>query len=321
MQFEDFSQQHAYPLLERYRDQLCTFNDDIQGTAAVVVAAVIAATKVAKVLLKDQRVAVLGGGSAGCGISEQIIRAMVNEGLAEAEARSHFYIVDRNGLLHDGMSSLLPFQQKLTQPQDKLTHWKLENSRSISLLDVINNAKPTILIGVSGQPSQFTEPMVRAMSNYCQRPIIFPLSNPTSREEATPQDVLNWSAGRALVATGSPFDPVTIDGREIHIAQSNNSYIFPGVGLGVVAGKARRVTDSMMMAAAIALSDLAPAMITGEGRLLPELTSIREVSKHIAKAVILQGIREGHVDAMSEAQVEKAVKSTLWSPEYEPFEA
>ena len=321
LQFEDFSQQHAYPLLERYRDQLCTFNDDIQGTAAVVVAAVIAATKVAKVLLKDQRVAVLGGGSAGCGISEQIIRAMVNEGLAEAEARSHFYIVDRNGLLHDGMSSLLPFQQKLTQPQDKLTHWKLENSRSISLLDVINNAKPTILIGVSGQPSQFTEPMVRAMSNYCQRPIIFPLSNPTSREEATPQDVLNWSAGRALVATGSPFDPVTIDGREIHIAQSNNSYIFPGVGLGVVAGKARRVTDSMMMAAAIALSDLAPAMITGEGRLLPELTSIREVSKHIAKAVILQGIREGHVDAMSEAQVEKAVKSTLWSPEYEPFEA
>ena len=321
LQFEDFSQQHAYPLLERYRDQLCTFNDDIQGTAAVVVAAVIAATKVAKVLLKDQRVAVLGGGSAGCGISEQIIRAMVNEGLAEAEARSHFYIVDRNGLLHDGMSSLLPFQQKLTQPQDKLTHWKLENSRSISLLDVINNAKPTILIGVSGQPSQFTEPMVRDMSNYCQRPIIFPLSNPTSREEATPQDVLNWSAGRALVATGSPFDPVTIDGREIHIAQSNNSYIFPGVGLGVVAGKARRVTDSMMMAAAIALSDLAPAMITGEGRLLPELTSIREVSKHIAKAVILQGIREGHVDAMSEAQVEKAVKSTLWSPEYEPFEA
>lgn len=319
LQFEDFSQQHAYPLLQRYRDQLCTFNDDIQGTAAVAVAAVLAATKVAKIPLKDQRIAVLGAGSAGCGISEQIICAMVTQGLTEAEARSHFYLVDRNGLLHDGMKDLLPFQQAFAHPQQSLAKWTLEKPGNISLIDVINNIKPTILIGVSGQPSQFTEPLVRAMTTYCKRPIIFPLSNPTSKAEATPHDLLNWTEGLALVATGSPFDPVIVGGQTIDIAQSNNSYVFPGMGLAVVAGKARRVTDSMMMAAAIALSELAPAIETGKGRLLPELSTIRTVSQHIAKAAILQGIREGHVDAMSEEQIDKAIQKTMWSPKYEPF--
>ncbi len=321
LQFEDFAQQHAYPLLKRYRDQLCMFNDDIQGTAAVVVAAVLAATKVAKTPLKDQRIAVLGAGSAGCGISEQILSAMKNQGLTEADARSRFYLVDRNGLLLESMPDLLPFQQAFARPQHALGSWTLEHSGIISLLDVINNAKPTILIGVSGQPNQFTEPMVRAMANYCQRPIIFPLSNPTSREEATPSDLLKWTDGSALVATGSPFDPVTISGRKINIAQCNNSYIFPGMGLGLVAGKATRVTDNMLMAAAMALSELAPAVMTGEGRLLPELSTIRDVSQHIAKAVMLQGIRDGHVTGMNEAHIEKAIKNTMWSPQYDSFEA
>ena len=320
LQFEDFAQQHAYPLLKRYRDQLCTFNDDIQGTAAVAVAAVLAATKVAKVALKDQRIAVFGAGSAGCGISEQIIHAMITQGLTEAEARSHFYLIDRNGLLHDGMTELLPFQQPLALPQHSLANWTLEHPGKISLADVINNAKPTILIGVSAQPSQFTEPLVRAMAKYCQRPIIFPLSNPTSKAEATPHDLLNWTNGLALVATGSPFDPITINGHKIEIAQSNNSYIFPGMGLAAVAGKAKRITDSMMMAAAMALSELAPAIETGKGRLLPELSTIRTVSQHIAKAVILQGIREGHIATMTEAQIDKAIQTTMWVPKYEHFQ-
>ena len=320
LQFEDFAQQHAYPLLERYRDQLCTFNDDIQGTAAVAVAAVLAATRVANAPLKDQRIAVLGAGSAGCGISEQIVQAMVHQGLSEEEARSRFYLVDRNGLLDDSMTELLPFQRNFIRSKKSLQDWKLQQPGKCNLIDVINNAKPTILLGVSGQPNQFTETMVRTMANYCQRPIIFPLSNPTSRAEATPDDLLKWTKGQALVATGSPFDTVSIDGNPIDIAQCNNSYIFPGVGLGIVAGKARRVSDKMMMAAAIALSELAPAVRTGVGRLLPELSTIRDVSQHIAKAVILQGIREGHIDKMTEPQVDKAVHTTMWTPEYETFE-
>ncbi|RUR11675.1 NAD-dependent malic enzyme [Legionella sp. km772] len=319
LQFEDFAQQNAYPLLDRYKDQLCTFNDDIQGTAAVAVAAIIAATKVAKVPLKEQRIAVLGAGSAGCGISEQLVQAMIAQGLSEAEARTRFYLVDRNGLIHDGMTSLLPFQKGLVQAHEGLKNWHLNDPNNISLLDVITNANPTILLGVSGQPKQFTEQIVKAMSSYCARPIIFPLSNPTSRAEAVPEDLLKWSAGNALIAAGSPFEPVTINGSQISIAQCNNSYIFPGVGLGVVAGQATRVSNKMMMAAALALSDLAPAVKTGEGRLLPELSSIREVSKHIAKAVIVQAIAEGHVKKMDENEIDKVIEETMWVPRYHEY--
>lgn len=319
LQFEDFAQQNAYPLLDRYKDQLCTFNDDIQGTAAVAVAAIIAATKVSKTPLKDQRIALLGAGSAGCGISEQLVQAMIAQGLSETEARTRFYLVDRNGLLHNGMTTLLPFQKNLAQAHDSLKNWHVSDPNNISLLDVITNANPTVLLGVSGQPKQFTEQLVKAMSAYCPRPIIFPLSNPTSRAEAVPEDLLNWSAGNALIATGSPFDPVTINGKEFNIAQCNNSYIFPGVGLAVVAGQAKRVTNQMMMAAALALSDLAPAVKTGEGRLLPELSSIREVSRHIAKAVIIQAIAEGHVKPMDEKTIDKVIEDTMWTPRYQEY--
>lgn len=319
LQFEDFAQQHAYPLLERYKDQLCTFNDDIQGTAAVTVAAILAATHVTQEPLKNHRVAVLGAGSAGCGISEQLVQAMINQGLTETEARSKFYLIDRNGLLQDEMSELLPFQKKLAQSNKNLAQWHLKKPNHISLSDVINNAKPSILLGVSGQPNQFKEAMVKSMANYCERPIIFPLSNPTSRAEATPENLLTWTQGKALVATGSPFDAVIINGHEIHIAQCNNSYIFPGVGLGVVAGHAKRVTDKMMMAAAVALAELAPAIKTGGGQLLPELIHIRAVSAHIAKAVIVEAIHEGHIEPKSSTEIDKAIEETLWSPQYETF--
>ncbi|AMQ29355.1 TPA: NAD-dependent malic enzyme [Legionella pneumophila] len=319
LQFEDFAQQHAYPLLERYKNQLCTFNDDIQGTASVAVAAILAATRVTNTPLKEHRVALLGAGSAGCGISEQLVHAMMNQGLSEEEARSRFYLVDRYGLLHDEMTDLLPFQKGFVRSSTSLQNWKLEKKGEITLTDVINNAQPTILLGVSGQPNQFKEAMIKTMLSYCERPIIFPLSNPTSRAEAIPQDLLNWTAGKALIATGSPFEPVAINGHKIEIAQCNNSYIFPGVGLGVVAGQAKRVTDLMMMAAAVALSELAPAIKTGEGRLLPELNSIREVSQHIARAVILQGIKEGHIGPMNDNEIDDSIKRTMWTPQYEPY--
>ncbi len=319
LQFEDFAQQHAYPLLKRYQDKLCTFNDDIQGTAAVSVAAIVAATRVSGVPLKDMNVCILGAGSAGCGIAEQLVQVMITQGLTEEKARQHFFMVDRQGVIHNQMSSLLPFQKKLAQDVKYLKEMGLEPSKEISLLDITEKAKPSILLGVSGVPGLFSEEVIKSMAKHQQRPIVFPLSNPTSRAEAVPKNILNWTNGQALVATGSPFDPVTIDNQTIPIAQCNNAYIFPGMGLAVVASQAKRVSDSMMMAAALALSDLAPAVIEGKGRLLPELHTIRDVSCHIAEVVIKQGIKEGHIHSMNEDQIKQVIHETMWKPEYKEY--
>ena len=315
LQFEDFAQQNAYPLLERYRDKLCTFNDDIQGTASVVVAALLAAVKVSKVPWKDHRVVVLGAGSAGCGISEQLVRAFMEKGLSESAARKAFYLVDRNGLLHDEMHNLLPFQQALLQPFSLLKSWGFADKPCL-LVDVVAHAKPTILIGVSGQPNQFTEAVVRKMASYCKKPIIFPLSNPTDRSEAIPTYLYQWTAGRALVATGSPFIPVDWKGKSIEIAQSNNVYIFPGIGLAVLAANITRISDQMMLMAAFALSELAPAIQGGQGRLLPPVSDIRKVSLYIAKAIIKQAIKEGY-SKVEPKQIDALLKKTMWFPEYE----
>lgn len=315
LQFEDFAQQNAYPLLEKYRDELCVFNDDIQGTASVVVAAVLAAIKVSQVSLKDHRIAVFGAGSAGCGISEQLVQAFVLLGLTEAEARKSFYLVDRDGLLHDKMVGLLPFQQKLLQPYALLESWGF-SGKPCFLEDVVQFAKPTILIGVSGQPNQFTESIVRKMAAYCQKPIIFPLSNPTSRAEAIPSYLLQWTEGRALIATGSPFIPVHWNKSIIEIAQSNNVYIFPGIGLAVLAGNITKISDKMMLMAAFALSELAPAIQTGVGQLLPPIPQIREVSVHIAKAVLNEAIKEGFT-TIKPTEVEKVIQNIFWEPDYD----
>ncbi|WP_367606283.1 NAD-dependent malic enzyme [Legionella sp. W05-934-2] len=319
LQFEDFAQQHAYPLLKKYQDKLCTFNDDIQGTAAVSVAAIVAATRVANVPLKEMNVCVVGAGSAGCGIAEQLVQVMVNQGLSPEEARQHFFMVDRHGLVHNKMSDLMPFQQLLAQDVEHLKQLDFDPSQEMSLLDVVDKAKPGVLLGVSGVPGLFTEDVIKTMAKHQPHPIVFPLSNPTSRAEAVPKDILTWTNGKALVATGSPFDPVTIGSQTIPIAQCNNAYIFPGMGLAVVASQAKRVTNTMMMAAALALSDLAPAVMTGKGRLLPELHTIREVSRHIAEAVIKQGIKEGHIHSMDEAQIQHAINETMWVPEYKEY--
>ncbi len=319
LQFEDFAQQHAGPLLERYRDQLCTFNDDIQGTAAVTVGTLLAAVKVAGSRISEQRVVVFGSGSAGCGIAEQIVAAMVRDGLSEKEARSRFYMIDRPGLLHDGLTGLLPFQTKLLQPTDRIASWSSDASGEVSLLDVAKNAKPTILIGVSGQPQRFTEDIIREMANHVDRPIVFPLSNPTSRVEASPKDIIEWTEGRAIVATGSPFEPVQHEGRSYPIAQCNNSYIFPAIGLGVLSVGARRVSDGMFMAAAEALSRCAPALSDGAGALLPPLSEIRAVSADIAFAVAAQAQAEGLADESSESDLRARIQARCWQPVYAPY--
>ncbi|AXW88333.1 NAD-dependent malic enzyme [Lonsdalea britannica] len=318
LQFEDFAQGNAMPLLNRYRDEICSFNDDIQGTAAVALGSLIAASRAAGSQLRDQTVAFLGAGSAGCGIAEQIIAQMVAEGLTDEEARSRVFMVDRFGLLTDKLPNLLNFQSPLVQKSERIAHWDV-SSDAISLLEVMQNAKPTVLIGVSGQPGLFTEEIIREMNSNCARPIIMPLSNPTSRVEARPEDIFNWTDGTALVATGSPFAPVTHKGEIYPIAQCNNSYIFPGIGLGVLACGARRITDGMLMAASRALADCSPLANDGKGGLLPEIEKIQEVSHHIALEVAKMAQEDGVAEVTSEEALIKAIEHNFWQPQYRTY--
>jgi malate dehydrogenase (oxaloacetate-decarboxylating) len=319
LQWEDFAQTHAAPLLERYRDQLCTFNDDIQGTAAVTTGTLLAAVAGAGGRLRDQRVAILGAGSAGCGIAEQLIAAMVEEGLTEAEARSCFFLIDRPGLLHDGLDGLRTFQRKLAQPKEQVAPWQSAEGQPIGLLDVVRNARITILIGTSGQPGTFTEEVVRGMMSHAERPIIFPLSNPTSRAEATPADLIAWTDGRALIATGSPFGDVIHDGRRFPIAQCNNSYIFPGLGLGILASQATRVSDSMFMAAARALANDSTASRDPGAPLLPPLAESRRVARAIALAVATAAQHDGFAAPRGAEELERLVDAKMWQPRYLPI--
>jgi malate dehydrogenase (oxaloacetate-decarboxylating) len=316
LQWEDFAQANAGPLLERYRDRLCTFNDDIQGTAAVATGTALAAVKATGTRLRDQVIAVFGAGSAGCGISEQLCAAMVRDGLSETEARSRFFLVDRPGLLREGLSNLPPFQRSFAQPSSAFAGWRLDRPDSIGLAEVVNNAKPTLLIGVSGVAGAFTETIVKTMAGQAPRPIILPLSNPTSRCEALPAQLLAWTEGRALVATGSPFADVAWGGRNFPIPQCNNSYIFPGLGLGVLAAGARRVTSGMFMAAALALAETSPAATDPDAPLLPPLTAIRTVSRRIALAVAKAAIADGVAEPKSDADLARLVDERMWTPAY-----
>ncbi|MEW2918405.1 NAD-dependent malic enzyme [Ruegeria sp. ANG10] len=313
LQFEDFAQQHAAPLLARYRDQLCTFNDDIQGTAAVTAGTLLAASNVTNVPLKNATIAFLGAGSAGVGIAEQLVQLMVRQGLSDTEARGRIYMVDRAGLLTDAMTDLLPFQKQIVQPLDKVGGW---TGGEISLLDVIHHAKPNILVGVSGQAGLFSEEIIRAMASHTEHPVVLPLSNPTSRIEAVPADIIHWSDGRAMVATGSPFEPVVYNGKTHHVAQCNNSYIFPGMGLGVLAVGARRVTDGMFMAAAEALATLSPAKSDRTASLLPDVEDIRQVSKAISFAVGQQAQLDGVAPKSTGDDLKAAIDAKFWTPHY-----
>ena len=318
IQFEDFAQKNAMPLLNKYRDQICCFNDDIQGTAAVSVGSLIAASRAAGKQLKDQTIAFFGAGSAGCGIAEQIVAQMVVEGLSDAEARARVYMVDRFGLFTSNQPNLLDFQRKLAQSPDRVAHWGNPEG-VISLLDVIQNAKPTVLIGVSGQPGLFTEEVIKTLAANCERPIVLPLSNPTSQVEAFPADILEWTEGKALIATGSPFEPVNYQGKLYNISQCNNSYIFPGIGLGVIAAGATRVTDSMLIASSNALADCSPLLQDPNADLLPDLNEIQQVSKFIAFRVAKAAMDAGVAAVMSDEALREAIEANFWKPEYRDY--
>jgi len=320
LQWEDFAGSNASRLLEKYRDRLCTFNDDIQGTAAIAAGTLLAAVNVTGVNLVDQRIAVLGAGSAGCGISNLLMRAMVDAGMDEDQARAAFYLVDRNGLIVEGMEGITPAQAPFVQQRDAIDTWVLDKPYQIGLLEVMRNAKPTVLIGVSGQAGAFTEPVIREMAKHVQRPVIFPLSNPTSRSEATPQHLIEWTDGRALIGTGSPFSPVSWNGKSIPVDQTNNSYIFPGMGLGVLGAHAHRVTDGMFMVAAKAVAAMSPTVQDRHGRLLPPVDQLREVSLAVAKAVARQALADGVADPCDDAALDKRIESFVWEPKYCRYE-
>ncbi|WOH85395.1 NAD-dependent malic enzyme [Bradyrhizobium sp. BEA-2-5] len=319
LQWEDFAKNNATRMLERYRDRLLTFNDDIQGTAAVATGALLSAINVTGVPLTEQRVAVLGAGSAGCGIASLIRAAMVDAGLSESEAAKRFFMVDRDGLLLEGMSGLAPFQLPFVQDRQAIAGWQLSHPDKIALLDVVRNARPTVLIGVSGQAGAFSEPIVRAMAECNKRPVIFPLSNPTSREEATPVDIEAWTEGRALIGVGSPFPPIMRNGARFKVDQTNNSYIFPGVGVGALAVGASRVSDGMFMAAAKALASVSPARDNPKHNLLPPVSALREVSQTVALAVALQAHKEGLARDVPIDQVEARIHAKVWTPRYVPY--
>ena len=319
LQWEDFAGSNAARLLAKYRDRLCTFNDDIQGTAAVVLATLLAAMKSAGTKLADQRIAILGFGSAGIGIANLLVRSLMEDGLSEAEARARIYALGRPGLLVEGAEGIHEEQKDYVRPAKDVEGWKVSDPKKIGLEEVARNAKITVLIGVAGKAGMFTEDAIRAMAKNTERPVIFPLSNPTSKSEATPEDLLRWTDGKALIGTGSPFEPVKIGGRTICIDQTNNSYIFPGLGLGIVASRARRVSDAMIMTAARALAGLSPVEKDRNGSLLPPVSQARQLSRVIAEAVARQAIAEGLSD-LKERDVAAAVAANVWEPKYVRYE-
>ncbi|MCK4102759.1 NAD-dependent malic enzyme [Acinetobacter radioresistens] len=318
IQFEDFAQNNAMPILQTYRNKICCFNDDIQGTAAVSVGSLIAASRAAGKQLKDQVVAFLGAGSAGCGIAEQIVAQMVAEGLTDTEARARVYMVDRFGLITENQPNLRDFQRKLAQRADVIADWA-DMGEVISLLDVVRNAQPSVLIGVSGQPGLFTEEIIKTMHAHCDRPIVMPLSNPTSQVEAVPADIIQWTEGKALIATGSPFAPVNYHGKIYEISQCNNSYIFPGIGLGVIACGATRITDSMLMASSNALADCSPMLIDPEADLLPSIDEIQKVSKIIAFKVAKAAMEAEVAPLINDELLQKCIEENFWKPEYRRY--
>jgi malate dehydrogenase (oxaloacetate-decarboxylating) len=306
LHWEDFAGTNASRLLARYRDELCTFNDDIQGTAAIAVATLLSAINVTGIPLSEQRIVVVGFGSAGLGITNLLAQLMRDQGIADPASR--FYAVDRDGLVVEG-SGLRPEQMVYAR----------RDLSAKTLLEVIRAAKPTVLIGTSGQPGVFDESSIREMARHTDRPVIFPLSNPTSRSEATAQDLISWTNGRALVSSGSPFEPVEFGGRTIAINQTNNSYIFPGLALGIISSRARRVTETMIMAAAKELTMHVPTRTDKTANLLPPIAAARPLSRAIALAVGRQAIRDGQSD-LDEAALEREIDANIWEPVYVPYE-
>src|SRR5215218_6754835 len=317
LHWEDFGASNARRILNKYASQVCTFNDDMQGTAAVVLAAAFAGVRAAGSRMRDQRVIIHGAGTAGIGIADMMREVMIGEGLTEQEATGRFWTLARRGLITDDQPGLLDFQQPYARPAAEVASWPQQPGDPVTLADVVVNANPTMLIGTSTQSGAFTESIVRHMAATVDRPIIMPLSNPTSKAEAIPEDLIRWTDGRALVATGSPFPPISYGGRTYTIAQSNNALVFPGLGLGVAVVRARRITDAMIAAAADAVAAFADP--TPGAALLPPVTDLRTVSAAVAIAVAEAAEEDGLTEQPLTDPV-KQIHEAMWRPEYSSLE-
>ena len=315
LHWEDFGAANAHRILARYAGSACTFNDDIQGTAAVVLAAALGAVRAAGTSMADQTVVIHGAGTAGIGIADVLRQVMIARGLPAGQAASRFWALGSKGLLTtDYPGTMRDFQVPYARQGEEVASWRRDGEGRIGLAEVVARVHPTMLIGTSTQPGVFTEPIVTEMAARTERPVIMPLSNPTSLSEAEPADLIAWTGGRALIATGSPFDPVTYGGVRYEIAQANNALIFPGLGLGVTVARARRVSDAMLAAAAAALAGLTDAATPGAA-VLPPVTHLREVSAAVATAVAQAAQAEG----LAQAQLDdpaKQVAQAMWTPEY-----
>ncbi|MGD2152070.1 MAG: NAD-dependent malic enzyme [Gemmatimonadales bacterium] len=316
LQWEDFLKGNAIFQLNRFRDKLCTFNDDIQGTAGVVVAGIFSGLRITGQAMKDQRILFAGAGASAQGISDLLVSAMQEEGLSLEEARKRIWTVDSRGLVTKAREGLEDFKATYARDVAELEGYRCQDPSRVTLAETVAGAKPTILIGTSGTPGMFTEPVVQAMAGLNERPMIFPLSNPTSKSECTAEQAIRWSDGRAIVATGSPFDPVEYDGRRYRIGQGNNAFVFPGVGLGVWHGRVRRVTDGMFLAAAKALAQQVGESDLAEVAVYPPLGRIRECSHAVACAVVKRAVEEEHAEPEVLEDLEERVAKAMWFPEY-----
>ncbi|MGH0666399.1 oxaloacetate-decarboxylating malate dehydrogenase [Bacillus paranthracis] len=319
LHWEDFSSRNARKILDKYRHDICTFNDDIQGTGAVSLAAVLSAVKASGVPLSEHRVVVFGAGTAGIGIADQVRDAMVRAGLSEEESYKRFWCIDRNGLVTDNMEDLLDFQMPYARKEAEVSEWK--QNGVIGLAEVVKHVKPTILIGTSTVAGEFKEEIIKEMASHVERPIILPMSNPTPLAEAKPADLIKWTEGRALVATGSPFEPVTYNGVTYVIGQSNNALIFPGLGLGTIVVRASVMTDGMFAAAAEAVASMVDTSQPG-APILPEVEELRNFSEMVAIEVAKVAVAEGVArENLSDNDIKIAVKEAIWEPEYRQIKA
>ncbi|HDR4460227.1 oxaloacetate-decarboxylating malate dehydrogenase [Bacillus cereus group sp. MYBK249-1] len=319
LHWEDFSSRNARKILDKYRHDVCTFNDDIQGTGAVSLAAVLSAVKASGVPLSEHRVVVFGAGTAGIGIADQVRDAMVRVGVSEEESYKRFWCIDRNGLVTDNMEDLLDFQIPYARKEAEVSEWKQNDV--IGLAEVVKHVKPTILIGTSTVAGAFKEEIIKEMASHIERPIILPMSNPTPLAEAKPADLIEWTEGRALVATGSPFEPVTYNGVTYVIGQSNNALIFPGLGLGTIVVRASVMTDGMFAAAAEAVASMVDTSQPG-APILPEVEELRNISEMVAIEVAKVAVAEGVARVnLSDNDIKMAVKEAMWKPEYRQIKA
>ncbi|MDF9557652.1 oxaloacetate-decarboxylating malate dehydrogenase [Bacillus tropicus] len=319
LHWEDFSSRNARKILDKYRHDICTFNDDIQGTGAVSLAAVLSAVKASGVPLSEHRVVVFGAGTAGIGIADQVRDAMVRVGVSEEESYKRFWCIDRNGLVTDNMEDLLDFQIPYARKEAEVSEWK--QNGVVGLAEVVKHVKPTILIGTSTVAGAFKEEIIKDMASHVERPIILPMSNPTPLAEAKPADLIEWTEGRALVATGSPFEPVTYNGVTYVIGQSNNALIFPGLGLGTIVVRASVMTDGMFAAAAEAVASMVDTSQPG-APILPEVEELRNISEMVAIEVAKVAVAEGVArENLSDNDIKIAVKEAIWEPEYRQIKA